>query len=252
MNGFYFTGIGAAANMLLILVGSALGLVLGKRFPKRLHEILMQSSGLVVLFIGVSGMLSAVYQVNGTALTTRFSLMVIISLILGAVVGELLNIEKRMDKLGAWLEKKVVSASGRQTKLAESFCFASIFFSTGSMSIVGALNDGLLADPAMLFSKAVIDCSISIVFAAAMGPGVLFSAFSVALYEGAITVLAVAAAPLLTDTVIAQMSAVGSLVIVAVSLKMLVLKKLRIGNLIPGIFVPLVWYAVCLIFYRIT
>lgn len=245
---FYFPGLGTAANMLLILVGAIIGLLVGKRFPQRLREAVVHASGLVVLFIGISGVITALIRVDGGGLSSRFTLTIIISLILGAIIGELLDIEGGLDRAGAWLEKRVVAVSGKQTQLAEAFCFTTILYCTGAMAIVGALNDGLLGDPNMLISKGIIDGMVSIVFAATMGPGVLFSALSVGLYQGLITALAVAAEPLLTEAVIAQMSGVGSLIIVAISLKMLEIKKFRIGNLLPGMFLPLLWYAITQLF----
>lgn len=244
MTEFYFPGIGTVATMLLIVVGGAVGLALGKHFPERQRDIVVQASGLVVLFIGISGMLAAVFRVEGQQLTTQFMLPVIISMILGGMIGEGLDIEGHMDRLGNWLERRMGARSGGSSRIAESFCASSILFCTGAMSVVGSLNDGLLGDPTILYSKAIIDCMLAAIFAVTLGPGVIFSAITVGVYQGSITALSVAAAPLLTATVIAQMSAVGSLILLAVALKMLEIKKFRPGNLLPGMFIPLIWYGV--------
>lgn len=245
----HFPGIGTLGNMLLIVAGSLLGMFFGKRFPERIQEIVMQAAGLTVFFIGVSGMLSAVFSVTGGKVVTNFTMLVIVSLIVGSIIGELLNLEGALQRAGDWLQHKLQSRSeGKNgSRLAEGFCIASILYCTGAMAIVGAMNDALLADPTVLYSKGIIDGMVSIVFAATYGVGVLISALSVGVYQGLITALATLVEPLLTDMVIAQMSAVGSLIIVAISSSMLEIKKFRIGNMLPAIFIPLVWYGIQLL-----
>ena len=209
----------------------------------------MQASGLVVLFIGVSGLLAAVYSVEGVKLSGNYTLLIIICMIVGAVIGELLNIDGAMQRAGQWLERKLKSLSkGEDSRLAEGFCMTSILYCTGAMAIVGALNDALLADPTVLYSKGIIDGMCSIVFASTMGVGVLLSFLSVGVYQGLMTLLATLIQPLLTEAVIAQMSAIGSLIIIGISITLLDIKKIRIANLLPAIFLPLVWQGISLLF----
>ncbi|MBR5429162.1 MAG: DUF554 domain-containing protein, partial [Firmicutes bacterium] len=239
---FHFTGLGTVVNCLLIVAGSLAGMLFGRRFPDRVHEIVMDASGLVVFFIGVSGLLSAVYQIAGEGLTTRYTLLIIICLICGSILGELLNIDGAMQRAGNWLERKLKALSKTgNSRLAEGFCMTSILYCTGAMAIVGSLNDALLADPTVLYSKGIIDGMCSIVFASTMGVGVLLSAVSVGLYQGLMTLLATLIQPLLTEAVIAQMSAIGSLIIIGISVSMSGLKKIRIANMLPAIFLPLLW-----------
>lgn len=245
----YFIGIGTLGNMLLITAGSLIGLFLGKRFPEKIREILMQSAGLAILFIGISGALSASFFVNNNALGVNFTMTIILSLFIGGAVGQFLDIEGALERLGQKLQHRLVKKNqDSSSTVSEGFCMASILFCTGAMAIVGSLNDALLADPSMLYTKGFIDGITSIIFASTLGYGVIFSALSVGIYQGVLTTLAALIAPLLTETIIAQMSAVGSLIIVAIALTILGIRKFRIANLLPAIFIPLVWYGVTLCF----
>ena len=246
---FHFTGIGTVVNCLLIIGGSLAGMLFGKRFPERVNEIVIHASGLVVFFIGVSGLLAAVYKVQGDTLSGNYTLLIIICMIVGSIIGELLNIDGAMQRAGKWLEKKLkaLSKSGN-SRLAEGFCMTSILYCTGAMAIVGSLNDALLADPTVLYSKGIIDGMCSIVFASTMGVGVLLSSISVGLYQGLMTLLATLLQPLLTDAVITQMSAIGSLIIIGISITMTDIKHIRIANMLPAIFLPLIWQGISMLF----
>lgn len=243
---FHFPGMGTLVNMLLIIGGSLIGMFFGKRFPQRVREIVMQASGLVVLFIGVSGLLSAVFTVDGQTVSGNYTLAVVISLILGAIIGELLDIEGHLQRGGEWLQQRMRGHGN--SRIAEGFCMTTILYCTGAMAIVGSLNDALLRDATVLCSKGIIDGMTAIVFASTLGIGVLFSAFGVGLYQGMFTLLAALIEPLLTDVVVAQMSAVGSLIIIGIAFNLLELKKFRIGNMLPGIFLPLIWDALMRLF----
>lgn len=246
----YFTGIGTVANMLLIIAGALIGVFFGKRFPTKIQEILMQAASLSVIFIGVAGALSATFSVNGGAISVNFTMVIILSMFIGGLLGQLLDIEGGLNKLGGKLQDKLVKNQGGgagiegKASIAEGFCASTILFCTGAMAIVGSMNDALLADPTLLYSKGLLDGVTSIVFAASLGWGVLFSALAVGVYQGAITALAALVAPLLTETVIAQMSAVGSLIIVAIGFNLMQAAKLRIGNLLPAMFMPLLWHII--------
>jgi uncharacterized protein len=253
----YFTGIGTVVNMLLIIVGALIGVFFGKRFPKRIQEVLMQAASLAVIFIGIAGALSASFSVSNGAISVNFTMIIILSLFIGGLLGQLLNIEGGLNKLGAKLQDKLARHQGvdsssivgetslmGETSFAHGFCATTILFCTGAMAIVGSMNDALLSDPTLLYSKGLLDGVASIVFASTMGWGVLFSALSVGLYQGSLTALAVLVGPLLPDTVIAQMSAVGSLIIIAIGFNLMQVSKLRIGNLLPAMFIPLLWYII--------
>jgi hypothetical protein len=236
---------GTIVNALAVLAGSAAGLLLtwlAKRFSsrlpagsaqlgERLQTIIMQGVALCVLYLGVSGSLKG-----------QNSLIAILSMVIGAIIGELLDLDLRMQHLGDWVQKKterLVPADGN-TSIADGFVSASLLFCVGAMSIVGALNDGLTGDHSMLFAKSMLDGISSIVFSASLGIGVAFSAVAIFLYQGIIAVLASFLSPLLdANTVIPEMTCVGSLLIVALGLNMLGLTKIKVMNLVPAIFLPI-------------
>ena len=235
--------IGTLVNTLAVLAGSAMGLLLAwlaGRFSsvlpagsiklgERLQTIIMKGVALCVLFLGISGSLSG-----------QNSLITILAMVLGAIIGELLDLDKRMMALGDWVQKHTARLSaGSKTSISEGFVTASLLFCVGAMAIVGALQDGLTGDHSTLFAKSLLDGISSIVFAASLGVGVMFSAIAIFLYQGVIAVLASFLSPLLGDAVIAEMTCVGSLLIVALSLNMLNLTKIKVMNLVPAIFLPI-------------
>jgi uncharacterized protein len=179
-----------------------------------------------------------------TAFVSDDLLVIIISLALGALVGEWVGIEDRLERLGTFLEKKFSKGSGG---FAQGFVTASLIYCVGSMAIVGSLESGLSGNHATLFAKSCLDGIVSIILSSSLGLGVLFSAVPVLLYQGSITLLASVLKPLLVPAVIAQMSGVGGLLILGIGMNMLREKKIRVGNMLPAIFIPLVWYVIQLV-----
>lgn len=159
----------------------------------------------------------------------------ILSLVIGAIIGEAINIDKQMNRFGKWAEKKLGFSEGNFSK---GFVTASILFCTGSMSIVGSLESGLQGNHEMLFAKAILDGVITIVFASQLGIGVAFSAVPVFLYEGSIALGATFMKGLLTEEIITEMSAVGSLLIAGIGFNFMEIKEIKVANLIPAIFLP--------------
>ena len=239
---------GTIVNALAVLAGSAAGLLLtwlAGRFSshlpagsaslgQRLQTIIMQGVALCVLFIGISGS----FKGSNT-------LIAILSMVIGAIIGELLDLDKRMRALGDWVQKKtehLVKSGNTGPSISDGFVTASLLFCVGAMAIVGALQDGLTGDHATLFAKSLLDSISSIVFAASLGVGVAFSAVAVFLYQGIIALAASFLSPFLGDAVIAEMTCVGSLLILALGLNMLDLTKIKVMNLVPAIFLPIVIY----------
>lgn len=218
--------IGTLVNAAAIVAGALLGLLVRKGLPERVKEALMGGMGLCVILIGLQG-----------ALGTKSMMMVILSVVLGGLIGALLKIEARLNGLGQRLEKRFAGAE--KGSISKGFVTASLTFCVGAMAIVGSMDSGLRGDHSTLFAKAVLDGVISVIFASALGPGVMLSALAVLIYQGAIALLAQSIAPLLTDRVIAEMSAVGGLLIVGVGLNMLRQKRLPVGDLLPAVFLPL-------------
>ena len=238
---------GTIINSLTILAGSAVGLVLRavtRRSSKevsadglggRLQTIIMQGMALCVLYIGVSG------------LKGQNTLTAILSIALGAIIGELLDLDRRMRSLGDWVQTRtarLIHTEDGAPSISDGFVTASLLFCVGAMAIVGALENGLTGSYDTLKAKSIIDGISSIVFASSLGVGVAFSAGAIFLYQGAISLLAGLLSPLLGDAVIAEMTCVGSLLIVALSLNMLNVTKIKVMNLVPAIFLPILlcWF----------
>ena len=218
---------GTAVNAAAILLGSFLGLKAGHLLSTRVRNTIMAGLGLAVLLIGVQ-----------LALKSREPMIVIGSLIGGGLLGELLGIEARLEAFGTWLGNRF-KGNG---KVAEGFVTASLLYCVGAMAIMGALQDGLGIRPDILYAKAALDGIASVALASTLGIGVLFSALPLLIYQGGITLGASLAQQILTPVVVQEMNAVGGLLIVAISLDLLGIKRLPVGNLLPAVFlaIPLV------------
>lgn len=215
-------------NMLLILLGSVIGLAFRGKIPERLIRAITCALGLCVLLIGIDA-----------ALETNNTLCVIVCMVIGTLLGECLDIEGKMDRLGEALKTKVAS-KGDNVRFSEGFVSASVLYCVGAMAINGALAAGLKEDWSILVSKGVIDGVTSVTFAATMGIGVLFSVVPLFLYQGGLTLLASVIGPYLSDALVAEMSAVGGVIIIGIAVNMLALgkEKVRVGNMLPAIFLP--------------
>ena len=239
-------GIGTIVNAGPIIAGGLAGIFIKKGLPERYKNIIMQAISLSVLFIGISGALQGIFTVIGNGkLDSQYIMTMIFSLVTGGIIGELINIESKLEQLGNWFQNRFFSNG---SNFAEGFVTASLVYCVGAMAIVGSLEDGLAGNPKTLFAKAILDGVSAVVFAATMGYGVPFSALPVALYQGSITLAAGLIKPWLTDAVISQMSLVGSVLIFAIGLGMLDIKKLKVGNMLPAIFLPVIYYLITCLF----
>lgn len=218
--------IGTLINVAAVLLGGTIGLLLRKGLPEKLRNTLMSGIGLCVLLIGIQG-----------ALGTSNVMLVILSVVLGGVIGVLLKIEERLDHLGNRLQEKL--SKGEGDSFGKGFVTASLMFCVGAMAIVGSMDSGIRGDHSTLVAKSILDGVSSIILASTMGPGVLLSAVSVLVYQGSIALLAQVVAPLLTDRVIAEMSAVGGLLIMGIGFNMIRKEHIPVGDLLPAIFMPL-------------
>ena len=219
---------GTIVNVAAISAGALVGRYAGRFIPERIRMTVMAGLGLTVILIGLQ-----------MALKSMHPMIVIGSLILGGILGELLQIEACLESFGSWLQGRFAGAGN----VAEGFVAATLLFCVGAMAIMGALQDGLTGTPTILYAKAALDGVASIALASTLGIGVLFSALSVALYQGGITLAAESAKSLLTDSVVVEMNAVGGLLIVAIGLDLIGVKRLPVGNMLPAVFVAvaLVW-----------
>ncbi|MDR2446530.1 MAG: DUF554 domain-containing protein [Treponema sp.] len=222
--------LGPLVNSLAIVVCSLIGCFIVRGIPERFEEIIKKAAGLAVIYIGLKG-----------TFESRRTLLLIMSLVIGAVIGECLNIDSCMNRFGGWAEKKLGMSDGTFSK---GFVSASILFCTGSMAFVGSIQSGLQGNYEMLFAKSILDGSMSIVLGASLGIGALFSAFPVLVYQGGIALAAMAISGLLTAEIITEMSAAGSLVIAAIGFNFLGVKEIKVANLIPGMFIPWIWLGI--------
>lgn len=230
-------GLGTIVNTLAIIVGGFIGLIIKDGLKPKFQETLMSALGLATMFIGAGGAMSGMLKINESQLETQGTMLLIFSLVIGALIGEFIDIEEKLEKLGEWLKSKIKTKS--DDPFVEGFVTASLVVCVGAMAIVGALQDGLLADPSTLFAKAILDFMIVMVFASTLGIGTLFSALPVGIYQGMITIFASFLKPLLTDTVIMNLSFVGSVLIFAVGINICFGKKIKVGNLLPAMIIAL-------------
>lgn len=219
-------------NAGLILLGSVLGLLFKRFISDRFTSVVTHALALCVMSIGIS-----------MAVKTADTLCVIICMVLGTLLGELLNIEKRLDGAGEFLRRRLIKNEEGNSRFTEGFVNAALLFCVGAMAISGSIEAGLNHNYSIIVSKGVIDGVSSITFAATMGVGVIFSVIPLIIYQGAITLLAAVVGPYLPPEVITEMSAVGGVAIMGIAVNMLGIPnlKIRVGNMLPAIFLPIAY-----------
>lgn len=220
--------LGTVVNFIAILAGGLLGVSIKKGIKDNYKKIIMDGLSLVVILIGLS-----------SALKTQNILLLIFSVTIGSIVGEGIGIDRKLNSLGNFLQRKMGKGDAN---FSEGFVTASLIYCVGAMAIVGALESGLTGNHSTLFAKSVIDGITAIVFASTLGLGVAFSAISVFIYQGTLTILASYLTNILTDVVKIEMSAVGGLLIVAIGINILEIKEIKVSNMLPAIFIPLIYY----------
>jgi hypothetical protein len=214
---------GTLINAMAILIGGGLGLLFRKRFPERISRTALQVMGLFTILLGVK-----------MALQGEELILALISLALGSMLGEWINIEDRLEKFAFSLEERLHLT---EYNSAKGFIHASLLFCVGSIAIVGSITDGLQGDPSILITKAMLDGIISIPFAAGMGIGVLGSALPVLIYQGSLTVLASQLKAFFTPLMIQELTSVGGVIVMGIGVNILGLKKVRVANFIPALFI---------------
>ncbi len=220
--------LGTIVNALAIVVGGIIGIIFKNIIPDKLSESLLKATGLAVVTVGIR------LSLAGENLT-----LLIISVIAGTLIGELLDIEGRLDRLGQNIEGRL---KNKDSNITAGFVSCTLVYCVGSMSIMGAIQSGLTGNHEILFSKALIDGIVSISMAVSMGVGVIFSSISVLLYQGLLTILAQFVQSLLSPEVISEMTAVGGTVIMAIGLNFLEIKRIKVGNMLPAIFLPILYF----------
>ena len=222
--------LGIIVNSITVIVGCLVGLIVKGRLTEKISTTIMNGLALCTLYIGISG-----------ALNGGDTLIMIISVAIGALIGEIIDIDKWLNKLGYYLESKFKNKKESNISIAEGFITSSLLFCVGAMAIVGSLESGLRGNHDTLFTKSILDGISSIIFTSSLGIGVIFSAVTVFVYQGSITLGAGLLSGVLSTSVITNMSAVGGLLIIGLGLNMLGVTKIKIANLLPAIFLPIIF-----------
>lgn len=217
-------------NTLAIFIGGTIGLFINKGIPTRIEQTLMKALALSAIFIGITGMMSG-----------ENTLFIILSMVIGSVLGEWVDLDKRINHIGVSLEKRFPTKK-EGSSLSKGFMMGSLIMAVGAMAILGPLESGLTGIHTLLLTKAVMDGITSFVLASSLGVGVLFSGVLVFLYQGVITLFASGLDLLLTDSMINDINAIGSLLILALGLNMLEVTELKVMNFVPAVFVPLLFF----------
>jgi len=229
--------IGVLVNTFAVIIGSLVGLLCKKGIPKKYTDAVMLGIGLCTVYIGISG-----------ALKGENTLILIISIVIGAIIGTFLDIDKRVNSLGEWIGTRFKKSDNNTTSISEGFVTGCLLFCIGAMTIVGSLNAGLAGDNEMLFTKSLLDLISSTMLAVSLGIGVLFSAVFVFVFQGSIVLLANSLQPILTSSAIAEITCAGSIMIVALGLNIIGITKIKVANYLPAIIVaPILCSIVALI-----
>lgn len=227
---------GVLVNTGTVLLGSLVGLLLKRGIPERVTNAVMIGIGLCSVYIGIDG-----------ALEGQNTLIVIASMVLGAIVGTLLDIDGAINRLGKWVERKFKSKNGERVSVAEGFVTASLLFCVGALTINGALNAGISGDNTLLYTKSTLDLFSSMMLSASLGVGVLVSSVFVLVFQGALVLLAGLIAPALTEAAIAEMICAGSLIIIAIGTNLMGITKIKVADYLPAIvFAPIICWVVSL------
>ncbi|MBD8961376.1 MAG: DUF554 domain-containing protein [Ruminococcaceae bacterium] len=226
-------GLGTIINSAAIIVGGVFGHLFGKILNERIQDSLQKASGICVLFIGIAGAMEGMLKLSGSSLSAGRSMLIVASLALGALAGEILNIEHGFERFGEWL--KVKTGNAKDKSFVEGFVTASLTVCIGAMAVVGSIKDGISGDYSILVTKAILDLIIITVMTCSLGKGCAFSAIPVAVFQGLITALARLIKPLMTDGALANLSLIGSILIFCVGVNLVWDKRIKVANLLPSL-----------------
>lgn len=226
-------GLGTIINAAAIIIGGILGFFFGKLIKSSMQTTLTTTCGISVLFVGIGGALEGMLSVDSGKIATGRGVFIVVCLLLGAIVGELIDIEGLFERFGVWLREK--TGNGKDNKFVEGFINASFTVCIGAMAIVGSIEDGLTGDYSILLTKSILDLIIVVVMTASMGKGPVFSFIPVVILQGTVTVLAKFIKPVLTETSLSNLSMIGSILIFCVGVNLVWGKKVKVANLLPAI-----------------
>ena len=232
-------GLGTIINVGAIVIGGLFGLFLGRGVKVRYQDILLISVGISIMMLGIGGTMEEMLSVQDGNIVSGGSMMMIITMAVGALIGEWMDIEGKMEKFGIWLKKK--TGSSGDSAFVDAFVTCSLTVCIGAMAIVGSIKDGIYGDYTILAAKAILDLIIVFVMTVSMGKGCVFSAIPVGVFQGVITLLARLIQPLMTEAALSNLSLVGSIMIFCVGLNLVFGKKVKVANFLPAIVLAVAW-----------
>lgn len=232
-------GLGTFYNALGVVFGGLLGLLIGQRLSEDFHETLLKVTGVAVFVLGIAGTLEKMLVVYGSHVESHGSMMLILSLVIGTVIGELLKIEEGFERLGTWLKEK--TGNQGDTSFVDAFMTTALTICIGAMAVVGAVQDGLTGDTSTLLAKAILDMVIVLVLTVSKGKGAIFAVVPLVILQGLITLLAHLIAPIMTPQALSNLSLVGSSLILCVGINLIWGKRIKVANLLPAVLIAIIW-----------
>ena len=232
-------GLGTLYNALGVVFGGLLGLLIGQRLSEDFHETLLKVTGVAVFVLGIAGTLEKMLVVPGSHVESHGSMMLILRLVIGTVIGELLKIEEGFERLGTWLKEK--TGNQGDTSFVDAFMTTALTICIGAMAVVGAVQDGLTGDTSTLLAKAILDMVIVLVLTVSKGKGAIFAVVPLVILQGLITLLAHLIAPIMTPQALSNLSLVGSSLILCVGINLIWGKRIKVANLLPAVLIAIIW-----------
>ena len=232
-------GLGTFYNALGVVFGGLLGSLIGQRLSEDFHETLLKVTGVAVFVLGTAGTLEKMLVVHGSHVESHGSMMLILSLVIGTVIGELLKIEEGFERLGTWLKEK--TGNQGDTSFVDAFMTTALTICIGAMAVVGAVQDGLTGDTSTLLAKAILDMVIVLVLTVSKGKGAIFAVIPLVILQGLITLLAHLIAPIMTPQALSNLSLVGSSLILCVGINLIWGKRIKVANLLPAVLIAIIW-----------
>lgn len=235
----FMRGLGTVINVALLIFGGLCGLLFGKKLNERIKDTLLSVNAVAIMMLAVGGVMQNMLSLSDGKLSTGGTVMMIVSLTLGGLIGEIININALVDKFGEWL--RIKSHSTGDDSFVSAFVSASCTVCIGAMAVIGSINDGVSGDCSVLIAKAILDAVIICVMTASQGKGCIFSAVPVAIFQGVITIIAVFVGGFMTDLALSYLSYVGNVLIFCVRLNLIRKKQIRVANLLPSLVIAVAW-----------
>lgn len=232
-------GLGTIINVVLIILGGVLGHFFGKLLKPGIQDSLPKTCGVSVLFIGIGGALEGMLSAEGGIITSGRGVFIVVIMLLGSLIGEFLDIEGAFERFGEWLKRK--TGNSKDSKFVDGFITASFTVCIGAMAIVGSIEDGINGDYTILLTKSILDLIIIVVMTSSMGKGPVFSFIPVAVLQGSVTLLSRIIEPILTDSAMANLSMIGSILIFCVGINLVWGKKVKVANMLPAVIFAVIF-----------